>query len=129
MSLTVSWVLFPALLAAIGAGWGVAVERAAGLRVSGVLVVPLGLAAAIVVASLLTAWSLTAPAAAAVVGVGAAVGLVIDKPFRRLALWPAVTALAVLLAYGAPVLHQAARRSQAISVWMTRPRCSGSPIT
>jgi hypothetical protein len=64
LPLLASWVLFPLLLAAIGGGWGVAVERAAGLRDSGVLVVPLGLAAAIVVASLLTAWSVTAPAAA-----------------------------------------------------------------
>jgi hypothetical protein len=104
LSLTVSWVLFPVLLAAIGAGWGVVVERAAGMQVSGVLVVPLGLAAAIVVASLLTAFSATAPAAIPVVGVGAVTGLVIGQPFRRLALWPALAALGVLLAYGAPVL-------------------------
>jgi hypothetical protein len=104
VSLTVSWVLFPLLLAAVGAGWGVTVERAAGLRVSGVLVVPLGLAAAIVVASLLTAWSVTAPAAIPVVGVVAVGGLLIVQPIRRLAFWPALTALGVLLAYGAPVL-------------------------
>jgi hypothetical protein len=104
LSLTVSWVLFPVLLAAIGAGWGVAVERAAGLRSSGALVVPLGLAAAIVVASLLTAWSVTAPAAAAVVAAGAVAGLIIARPVRRPALWPAVTACGLLLAYGAPVL-------------------------
>jgi hypothetical protein len=104
VSLALSWVLFPVLLAAVGAGWGVAVERAAGLRVSGVLVVPLGLAGAIVVASLLTAWSVTAPAATPVVGVVAAAGLIIAQPVRRLSLWPALTALAVLLAYGAPVL-------------------------
>jgi hypothetical protein len=85
-------------------GWGVAVERAGGLRVSGVLVVPLGLAAAIVVASLLTAFRVTAPAATPLVGLVAAVGLVVAQPFRRLALWPAVTALGVMLAYGAPVL-------------------------
>jgi hypothetical protein len=91
-------------MAAIGAGWGVAVERAAGLRVSGVLVVPLGLAAAIVVASLLTAWGVTAPAATAVVAVGAPAGLIIARPVRRFALWPALAAAGVLLAYGAPVL-------------------------
>lgn len=104
MSLIVSWVFFPVLLAAVGAGWGVVVERAAGQRLSGALVVPLGLAAVIVVSSLLTAWSVTAPAATAVVAVGAVAGLVVARPFRRLALWPALTALAVLLAYGAPVL-------------------------
>jgi hypothetical protein len=104
VSLTASWVLFPALLAAIGAGWGVAVERASRLRVSGVLVVPLGLAAAIVAASLLTAWSVTAPAAAPVVGVVAAAGLIIAQPMRRLAALPALMTVGVLLAYGAPVL-------------------------
>ena len=104
LSLILSWVLFPLVLAAIGAGWGVAVEWAAGLRVSGVLVVPLGLAAAIVVASLLTAWRVTAPAATLVVGTVAVAGLVIARPYRRLALWPALAAVGLLLAYGAPVL-------------------------
>jgi hypothetical protein len=103
-SLLASWVAFPVVLAAIGAGCGVVVERAAGCRISGVLVVPLGLAAAIVIASLLTAWSVTAPAAAAVVGVLAVAGLVIGQPFRRLLPWPSLMALAVLAAYGAPVL-------------------------
>jgi hypothetical protein len=104
LSLIASWVLFPIVLAAIGAGWGLAVERAAGLRPSGALVVPLGLAAAIVVASLLTAWSVTAPAATTVVAVGAVGGLIIARPVRRPALWPALMACGVLLAYGAPVL-------------------------
>jgi hypothetical protein len=104
LSLFASWVLFPVLLAAIGAGWGVAVERGAGLGLSGVLVVPLGLAAAIVAASLLTAWSVTAPAATTVIAVGAAAGLIIWRPFGRLSRWPSITAVAVLLVYGAPVI-------------------------
>ncbi len=104
LSLIASWVLFPIVMAAIGAGWGVSVEWAAGLRVSGVLVVPLGLAAAIVAASLLTAFSVTAPAAVVLVGVVAVVGLVISRPLGRLSLWPVLTAVGVLLAYGAPVL-------------------------
>lgn len=104
MSLIVSWVLFPLVLAAVGAGWGVLVERLAGVRV-GVLLVPLGLAAALVLASLLTAWSTIAPAAVPVVGVGAVVGLVIGWPSRRrIAKWPALAALGALLVYGAPVL-------------------------
>jgi hypothetical protein len=103
LSLIVSWVLFPVLMAAIGAGWGVAVERAAGQR-AGVLLIPLGLAAALVAASLLTAWSVTAPAATPLVGVVAVVGLLAGQPFRRLALWPSLAALGVLLVYGAPIL-------------------------
>ena len=103
MSLIASWVLFPVLMAAIGAGWGVAVERAAGQR-AGVLLIPLGLAAALVVASLLTAWSVTARAATPLAGVVAVGGLVAGQPFRRLALWPSLAALGVLLVYGAPIL-------------------------
>jgi hypothetical protein len=103
LSLIVTWILFPVLLAAVGAGWGVAVERAAAQR-AGVLLIPLGLAAALVVASLLTAWSSTAAAATPVVGVVAVGGLILERPFRRLALWPALAAVGVLLAYGAPIL-------------------------
>jgi len=104
MSLILSWVLFPVLVAAVGAGWGALVERAAGQRMNGVLLLPLGLATAIVVASLLTAFSATAPAATPLVAVGAVAGLVIARPFRRITLWPALTAVGVLLVYGAPVL-------------------------
>ncbi len=104
LSLIVSWVLLPLVLAAVGAGWGVLVERLAGETV-GVLLVPLGLAAALVVASLLTTWSTIAPAAVPVVGVGAIVGLVIGWPSHRgIAKWPALAALGALLVYGAPVL-------------------------
>jgi hypothetical protein len=104
LSLIVSWVLFPLVLAAVGAGWGVLVERLAGIR-TGVLVVPLGLAATIVLASLLTAWSPTAPAAVPVVGVGALAGIVVAWPvWRGIAKWPALAAVGALLVYGAPVL-------------------------
>jgi hypothetical protein len=103
LSLIVSWVVFPALLAAVGCGWGVLVERAAGRRL-GVLVLPAGLAAVIVAASLLTAWSVTAPAATPFVAVVAVVGVILERPWRRVARWPALTAVGVLLCYGAPVL-------------------------
>jgi hypothetical protein len=104
LSLIASWVLFPLVLAAVGAGWGVLVERIVGERV-GVLLVPLGLAAALVAASLLTAWSAIAPAAVPVVGVGAFAGLVMGwPPHRRIARWPALAALGALLVYAAPVL-------------------------
>ena len=104
LSLIASWVLFPLVLAAVGAGWGVLVERLAGAR-AGVLLVPLGLAAALVVASLLTAWSAIAPAAVPLVGVGAVAGLAIGWPSRRrITKWPAFAALGALLIYAAPVL-------------------------
>jgi hypothetical protein len=105
LSLIVSWVLFPLVLVAVGAGWGVLAERAAGARVGGVLVVPLGLAVAIVVASFLTAWSVTAPAAVPIVGAGALVGVVVEWPVRRrVTKWPALAAFGALLVYAAPVV-------------------------
>ncbi|HEY3865833.1 MAG TPA: hypothetical protein VGL54_07095 [Solirubrobacteraceae bacterium] len=104
MSLILSWVLFPLVLVAIGAGWGAIVERAAGARVNDALLLPLGLAAALVVAGTLTAFAATAPAAVTVVACGAVAGLLFAWPGGRLSRWPLLAALGVLLAYGAPVL-------------------------
>jgi hypothetical protein len=104
LSLIVSWVLLPLVLAAVGAGWGVLIERLTGVRV-GVLLVPLGLAGALVLASLLTAWSTSAPAAVPLAVAGAVAGLVLGWRYRRgIAGWPALVALGALLVYGAPVL-------------------------
>jgi hypothetical protein len=104
VSLILAWVLFPLVLAAVGVGWGVLVERAAGARVNDALLLPLGLAAALVLAGTLTAFAATAPAAVPVVAVGAAAGLLLAWPRRRLHRWPLLAAVGVLLAYGAPVL-------------------------
>jgi hypothetical protein len=104
VSLILPWVLFPLVLAAIGAGWGALVERAAGTRVPDALLLPLGLAAALVLAGTLTAFSATAPAAITVVAVGAVTGLVLFWPRRRIGRWALFAAVGVLLAYGAPVL-------------------------
>ena len=103
MSLILAWVFFPLVLAAVGAGWGALVERAAGSTLSGALMIPLGLAAVIVVTTLLTEWSLTAPATVWVVGAGTVAGLVLAWPWR-LARWPLLAAVGILLVYGAPVL-------------------------
>jgi hypothetical protein len=129
VSLILSWALFPLLLAAIGAGWGVVVERAAGARVDNALLLPLGLAAALVVAGTFTAFASTAPAATPVVAVGAVAGLILlasprllpragpaagaelasgreggSRRWPLLGRWPVLAALGVLLVYGAPVL-------------------------
>src|SRR5438128_3026429 len=104
MSLVLAWVAAPLLLAALGAGWGAIVERAAGTTVPDALLIPLGLAAALVVAGTATAFSFTAPAAVSVVAVGAAVGLFAAWPGGRLWNWGLIAAAGVLLAYGAPVL-------------------------
>jgi hypothetical protein len=104
VSLILAWVAFPLVLAAIGAGWGVVVERAAGERVADPLLLPLGLAAALVLAGTLTAFAATAPAAVPVVATGAVAGLLLAWPGRRLGGWSLLAAVGVLLAYGAPVL-------------------------
>jgi hypothetical protein len=129
VSLILAWVVFPLVLAAVGAGWGVLVERAAGARLDDVILVPLGLAAALVVAGMLTTFTFSAPASITVVAVGAAAGLILLAAPRvlhrsapiganpagsreqqgvrvRLApgRWPLLAALGVFLVYGAPVL-------------------------
>ena len=61
MSLVIAWLLFPAVLGLICAGHGLLVDRLAGGRLPGVLVVPVGLAALIVVSQLTTYRGATAP--------------------------------------------------------------------
>jgi hypothetical protein len=104
MSMILSWVLFPLVLAAVGLGWGALVEWAAGERELGALAIPIGLAAAIVVAAIFTAFSFSAQAAAPVVAAGALAGLV--RAFRRTRIPTAAlfAAIGVLLVYGAPVI-------------------------
>jgi hypothetical protein len=104
VSLILSWVLFPLVLAALGLGWGVLAERAAGARLSGALLIPLGLATALVIAGTVTTIHPLARAAAPIVGVGAVAGLIFAWPGRRLERWPLLAAVGVLLVYGAPVL-------------------------
>jgi hypothetical protein len=104
MSMILAWVLFPLVLAAVGLGWGSLVGWAAGERDLGAFAIPLGLAAAIVVAALLTAFDASAPAAAPVVAAGALLGLA--RAWRRATLpVPAiVAAIGVVAIYGAPVI-------------------------
>jgi hypothetical protein len=116
VALILAWVVFPLALAAIGAGWGVIVELLAGRNLGNALLIPMGLAAALVVGGTLTAFSSTASAAVPIVGVGTVVGLLLAWPRLRLGRitmpgrWPLIgrwalfAAIGVLLVYGAPVL-------------------------
>jgi hypothetical protein len=105
VSLILSWAIFPLILAALGAGWGLITERAAGTRVDAALLLPLGLAAVLVVAGTLNAFDLTTPAAVPVVAIVAIAGLPMAwAGRRRLGGWFLLAALGVLFAYGAPVL-------------------------
>jgi hypothetical protein len=100
----IAWIAFPLVLLAVGLGWGVLVLRLAGADPRTALVAPLGLAAALVVADLLTSWSATAGLAVPVVAIGAVAGLLLARRRPRLSPWPAAAAIAVLVMYAAPVL-------------------------
>jgi hypothetical protein len=104
MSMIVSWVVVPLVFAAVGLGWGALVGWAGGQKQLGVLTIPLGLAAAIVVAALFTTFSFSAPAAAPVVVAGTLAGLL--RAWRRISFPVAAIAagVGVLLVYGAPVI-------------------------
>ena len=105
MSLILAWGLFPLVLGAVGLGWGALAERAGGTELDSSLLIPLGLATALVVAGTVTAFSAIAPATVVVVAAGAAVGLVFAWRGRRWpGGWPLLAAIGVLLVYGAPVL-------------------------
>ena len=105
MSLILPWVLFPLVLAALGFGWGRLVELASGARREGALLIPVGLAAALVVAGTITAFNAIAVASVTVTALGGGVGLVLALRARRWpAGWPLLAALGALLVYGAPVL-------------------------
>jgi hypothetical protein len=104
LALLHAWVLFPAALGLAGYGLGLLVEEASGRRLPGALVVPTGLAAVIVLGSIITSWAATAPLATPVVAVVAVIGLVRHGRSRRVDPWALLAAIGVLLAYGAPVL-------------------------
>lgn len=100
-----AWVAFPLVLALVGAGWGLLCGDLFGAPIDGALVIPLGVAAVIVVAGLLTLSSAVAPATVVVVAVLAAIGLIRHRHrLLRLDPWAVGMAVFVLVAFGAPVI-------------------------
>jgi hypothetical protein len=107
VDLVVPWVVFPAVLLALAAGWGLAIDRLSGERVPGALLLPLGLAGIVVVAGIVTSFSVLARFATPAVVGGAAAGLVAAWPWPRVpraALWPAAAAALVFACYAAPIV-------------------------
>lgn len=109
MDLLLAWILFPLVLLLLTGGLGLLIERAAGVRLPGALVVPIGLAALIAVAQLTTYWGATARLTTPLVVLLAIAGGVLAhraERFGRVAVeWPPVLAAAgVFLVFGAPVL-------------------------
>ena len=103
MSLILAWVLFPLVLAAVSAGWGAVVELGSGSEVKGVLLIPLGAAAVIIVALLMTEVRFIAQATVPLIALVALAGLYLLRS-RRPQLWPLLAAVGVLVAYGAAVI-------------------------
>jgi hypothetical protein len=102
-----AWLLFPAVLAVLSLGLGLFVERLGGTRLPGVLVIPTGLAAIIVIARAAMTLDLTAELATPLVVVGAIAGLVLGRERiwpLRLDRWAALAAAVVFAVFAAPVV-------------------------
>lgn len=105
MQLTLSWIVFPAVLWVLSLGLGRVVAAVAGVAVPLPVLVPTGFAALVVVGTAITATpaaSLTTPLVVAL----AAIGLCVTRPRwpTRSEAYALAAAGVVLLAYGAPVL-------------------------
>ncbi|MFL5515644.1 MAG: hypothetical protein ACJ8DJ_05775, partial [Gemmatimonadales bacterium] len=108
MTLFICWVLFPLLVLALSLGCGLLVQRAAGVPVRGVLLVPLGLATIVVASQLTTYWKATTFLATPLVIVLAIAGYATAVSARRpppsALLAPGAAALGVYAIYAAPVV-------------------------
>lgn len=106
MTLAMSWIAFPVILAVLAIGCALLVEAVAGLRVPGALLAPLGLATIVVVAQLATVSDVTAELAMPLVVSLAIAGLALSFPWRgrRPDPWLLGTALAVFAVYAAPIV-------------------------
>jgi hypothetical protein len=106
MTLVLCWLVLPLVIGLVVGGCGLLVEQAAGFRLPGALLVPLGLALAIVAANLATMTSGTARLATPLVLALAVAGYGLALPWRRRNVdgWAAGGAIAVYAVYAAPVL-------------------------
>ena len=105
LSLAAAWVLFPAVLVAVAAGLGLALDRVVGRWLPGTLILPLGMASAIAIVRLVTSADATAELALPLVVVLTLAGLVVGRD-RLSAIWTERHALVaaglVFLVVGAP---------------------------
>jgi hypothetical protein len=108
VSLLVPWLVFPIVLGLICLGCGTIVARLANVRLGPELPLPLGFAAIVVVSGFAIWIPGGARFATPVTAALGATGLILAWPFRRSLLkssaWALCSALAVLIAYGAPTL-------------------------
>src|SRR3954471_14537560 len=102
----VAWVVFPLVMGVLALGCGLLVEVVAGLELRSGLLLPVGLALVIVVASLATMWSATASLATPAVVVCAVVGLGLTASWRgrRPNPWLVGASVGVFAVYAAPIV-------------------------
>jgi hypothetical protein len=107
LGLLAAWLWYPAVALLVSLGLGLLTERAAGFRLPGVLVLPVGMAGIVVVTQLTTYRSPTAELTLPLLVIGAGAGLWLGRERLRglkLDRWAAGAFAAVLALYGAPVL-------------------------
>ena len=107
MLLLQAWLLFPALLALLSLGLGLLVEWVGRRRLPGVLLIPTGLAAIIVIARAAMTWDATAELATPLVIIGAVAGLAIGRARvwpLKLDPWATGAALFTFAVFAAPVV-------------------------
>ena len=106
MSLLAAWVVFPLVLALLCAGLGLLVDLACGRRLPGVLVLPVGLAAIVVVGGFTTVADATAELTAPLLLALTVLGFGLSLPWRFDRPDPLAVAAAagVFFVYGAPVI-------------------------
>lgn len=107
MDLLAAWLLFPLLAGLLFLGWGLIVERISGRELPGVLLLPVGLAAVLVVCRVLVVWTVAVDAALPFLALVAVVGLVLSRArLRALRFdpWAAAAAAGVALVIAGPVI-------------------------
>jgi hypothetical protein len=106
MTMLVAWVVLPAVLAGLCLGCGLLVERAAGMRLPGALLVPSGLALLVVAGSFTTSYDATAELTTPFVLALAAGGYALSFPLRgeRLDAWCITGAVGTFAVFAAPVV-------------------------
>jgi hypothetical protein len=105
MTLLICWLVFPIVLGLLCLGCGLLLERAAGIRLPGVLLVPVGFAVIVIAAQIATSSDATAELATPLVVALAAAGFVLGAwRGRTVDGWALGAALAVFAVFAAPVV-------------------------
>jgi hypothetical protein len=104
--LLISWLIFPLVLAALALGLGLLLERLAGIRLPGALVLPVGFASLVVIAGFATLTGATAELATPLAVVLAVLGLALTTRRRNPTLdpWALVCTVGVFAVFAAPVV-------------------------